>query len=250
LEHVESLKCIICGFEHGGTTMLSELIRQHPAVDGRFEIGFLLKDRIADFYREDNLHVEFLRSFWGVSDACLRDYICKASSWAEAYRRLVECSVVDNDALIYDKTPGYMSMLNKVLAKVDAPCVALMRDPRAILCSTRKRHHLTTEAFYKHYRWYAKGLVRALKRSPQRILVVQYERLCLEPRREAKRVYDFLGLDLQEDYITLPELAPKHDNVHGAISDNFVFEYREKLSKADQELLLGKLAKYRQWQLR
>jgi hypothetical protein len=250
LEHVESLKCIICGFEHGGTTMLSELIRQHPAVDGRFEIGFLLEDRIADFYREDNLHVEFVRSFWGVSDACLRDYICKASNWNEAYRRLVECSVVDDDTLIYDKTPGYMSMLNNVLAKVDAPCVALVRDPRAILCSTRKRHNLTTEAFYKHYRWYARGLNRALKRFPQRILVVQYEHLCFEPRGEAKRIYDFLGLDLDDSYIALPERVPKHNNVHGAISDSFVYEYKDKLSKPEQDLLLRKLARYRQWQFR
>lgn len=228
--------------------MLSELIRQHPSIDGRFEIGFLLEERIADFYREDNLHVEFVRSFWGVSDACLRDYVCKASSWADAYRRLIECSVVDNNALIYDKTPGYMSMLNKVLAKVDAPCVALVRDPRAILCSTRKRHDLATEAFYKHYRWYAKGLSRALKRCPQRILLVQYEQLCLAPRREARRIYDFLELDFDDAYVALPGLVAKHNNVHGAISDDFVFEYRQKLSQSDQALLLRKLAKYRQWQ--
>ena len=34
------VKCLICGYEMSGTTVLSELIRHHPAIDGRFEIGF------------------------------------------------------------------------------------------------------------------------------------------------------------------------------------------------------------------
>ena len=139
MEHVPNLKCIICGFEHGGTTVLSELVRQHPRVDGRFEIGFLLDRHISRFYRPDNVFVDFVESFWGVPREQIRDYICGAPDWREAYRRLAECSVVADDALLYDKTPRYMSYLKKILKKVDSPCLALVRDPRALYASALKQ---------------------------------------------------------------------------------------------------------------
>ena len=37
-----ALLCLVCGFERGGTTALSEVLRQVPGVEAGFEGGFLL----------------------------------------------------------------------------------------------------------------------------------------------------------------------------------------------------------------
>lgn len=36
------MKAVVYGYERGGTSLIAELLRQHPALDGGFEGGFLL----------------------------------------------------------------------------------------------------------------------------------------------------------------------------------------------------------------
>jgi hypothetical protein len=43
------LAVIMAGFEHSGTTMASELLRQHPVLDNGFEGGMLLKASPREF---------------------------------------------------------------------------------------------------------------------------------------------------------------------------------------------------------
>ena len=43
------LHCILCGFAQGGTTLISEFVRQHPCIDGRFEIGLMLAESPGKF---------------------------------------------------------------------------------------------------------------------------------------------------------------------------------------------------------
>ena len=43
------LSFLICGLEHSGTTMVSDLLREHPDVDSGFECGVLLCSQPSDF---------------------------------------------------------------------------------------------------------------------------------------------------------------------------------------------------------
>ena len=67
------LHCVICGYAQGGTTLLSQFVRQHPRIDGRFEIGCLLGDRPAAFAQlRSKLHVQIMRH-WGITVEDLRE---------------------------------------------------------------------------------------------------------------------------------------------------------------------------------
>ena len=47
------LFALVCGFEHSGTTLVSEILRQHPQLDSGFEGGFLLNNEAKEFFHED-----------------------------------------------------------------------------------------------------------------------------------------------------------------------------------------------------
>jgi len=112
------LKAIICGYERGGTSLIAELLRQHPDLDGGFEGGFLLGKRPRDFlsispYRSN------VKLGWGITEEELR-HACDTDSWQEVYRRLREKAgeIHDRRVWLFDKTPKYMEALPKVLRKV------------------------------------------------------------------------------------------------------------------------------------
>jgi len=44
-----SLGFLICGLEHSGTTMVSDLFREHPLADSGFECGVLLCNTPSEF---------------------------------------------------------------------------------------------------------------------------------------------------------------------------------------------------------
>lgn len=267
------LHCIVCGFERGGTTLVAELIRQHPQMDGRFEGGLLLVDTPRDFLSLQP-YARNMKRFWGLSDDDLH-YTCHASSWEEAYHRLRERSnLPDKNVALYDKTPAYMRHLDKVLAKVDVPCVCVVRDPRAIFWSYIK--HLNednvTDSFIKRVlgpdiynkvlainmrlrirKWvemvyipYALGLTKAKELFKDRILVVQHERLCLDPVGETRKIYDFLGLSFHEEVVNLTQTTNPYV-ARGGIIKSVVKEYQGHLTPIEQFFLLRLTAQFKHW---
>ncbi len=223
---------------------MSELIRQHPRIDGRFEGGLLLAKNLADFATLEP-YVSNLKRFWHLSDDDIA-YICSASYWLDAYERLRECSdLTDKSVSLYDKTPAYMRKLANILGKVDVPAVCVVRDPRALYWSHWKHlprtgdgpsRKLGIREWARYYLHYADGLQEAQERFPQRILVVQFEELVLSPERLGRQIYDFLGLEFSSEYIGLP-MTDNPYVARGGIMTDVVYEYRSHLSQLDQSLL-------------
>jgi hypothetical protein len=274
------LFCIICGYERGGTTLVSELLRQHPGIDGRFEGGFLLAKNLAEFVNYDP-YAANVKRFWGISQADL-EYICQADAWMEGYKRLIERSNIPNkDVSIYDKTPLYMQYLGVVLKKVDVPAICVVRDPRALFWSHKKRwpetmgiqkgegsgtnkqhssltsnlrgklYHLLKKPrrlkkFVENYLRYASGWQDANRLFPNRILLVQHEELCTHPFDAAKRIYNFLELRFKEAYLFLPQTSNQYVGRTG-IRDDVVWEYRSYLSEWEQHKLLRSTRAYADW---
>jgi hypothetical protein len=278
------LFCIICGFERGGTTLIAELIRQHPRIDGRFECGFLLVEKMADYATMDML-VRNLKAGWGLSQESF-EYIIQSPSHEVAYRRLVECSnIPDKNSLIYDKTPQYMVHLTRILNKVEVPCVCVVRDPRALYWSNQKRwqkddfnlgrlakiyqgigripipglmrrwtkaffrqRHLinTLRMFSANYLNYALGWQAANQFFSDRILLIRYEALCTNPKGETRKIFDFLGLEYQDEYLAFPTTPDPYVN-RGGILTNLVDEYKGGLSSKTQDFLLYETREFSEW---
>jgi len=238
------LYCIICGFERSGTTVVAELLRQHPKIDGRFECGFLLAKNPADFLYFEG-YVKNLE-FWGVTREDIA-YICQAENWAEAYRRLLERSNIN--VWLYDKTPRYMPYLRMVMAKVEVPCITTVRDPRAVYWSYKKRIETDLKEFCDSYIWYARAWKTTVEQYPERLLLVRHEQLCTEPVRESRRIYDFLGLEFRPEYILLQESAYNTYIYRsgGGISPETIHEYRGNITAEVEDYILEQTSEFACW---
>ena len=240
----DPLYCIICGFERSGTTLVAELLRQHPKIDGRFECGFLLAENPAHFLVFEN-YVNNLK-FWGITKENIV-HICQAETWAEAYRRLLERSNILNKSVwLYDKTPRYMLYLNKVMAKVEVPCIATVRDPRAVYWSHQKRIETDLKGFCDFYLGYGRAWKDALERYPDRLLLVRHEQFCTEPECESRRIYDFLGLEFRPEYILLAESTNPYVN-RGGIAAETIHEYRGNITAEAEDYILEQTAEFACW---
>jgi hypothetical protein len=280
----DPLFCLVCGFERGGTTLVAELIRQHPEIDGRFECGFLLADKMAD-YVDLEIYVRNLKAGWGLSQESF-EYIVQSPTHRTAYQRLVKYSnLPDKNIRIYDKTPRYMRHLPNVLKKVDVPCICVVRDPRALYWSQRKHfdhdellhqeyehvyHTLTRfsrvpvinwlsrkylerqrekvwlERFCGYFLRYGNAWKTANDLFPGRILLVSHDNLCTHPKGETQRIYDFLGLAFEDEYIKLPTTPDPYVDRGGIIPD-LIYEYRKGLSKTDQDTLIDRTKEFAEW---
>lgn len=232
------LAAVVCGFERGGTTVLGQLLRQHPELDAPFEGGFLLARR-PRLFPELEPYAPNLRRSLELDEATLRE-VCDTDDWLEVYRRLSNTSPVLRrpGIALFDKTPRYLSKLPEVLEKVPGvPCIVLARDPVAVLLSWRKRAPMQPKRWAQEqlvpqcerYVRYYRGYVRALDEGfGDRVLLVHYEALCRHPEREAERIFAHLGLAFDPAFLAFPDRARMPANFRGeAISDAFIDGYVE-----------------------
>lgn len=250
----QPLAAVVCGYERGGTTLVSEILRQHPKLDSGFEGGFLLAAKPIDFLSV-HPYCEMIKQ-WGITNDDL-EYICQSLTWIGVYQRLVERSaLIKNKATwIFDKTPKYMQILPDALRKItNVPCIVIVRDPRSVLWSWAKRANLPQDIWLQahlrqhcdRYLSYAEGWQSAIQQGfENQILLVQYERLCSDRLTESKRILEFIGLDFDEKYLSF---NPAYSNVYGkGISSEYLFEYRNNLPAEVCEQILEATARFQDW---
>ena len=95
------LSFLICGLEHSGTTMASDLFREHPEVDSGFECGVLLCDNPSDFLTLTPFR-NHMAVGWGINEEDLT-YACQAVNFDGFYERLFERS-----SIIQTKKPKFV----------------------------------------------------------------------------------------------------------------------------------------------
>lgn len=234
------LKFVICGMEHTGTTLVSDLFRQVDGVDAGFETGVLLCDRPAAFLDLEPFSRNILKG-WGITDEEFRE-CCAAPDHAGFYARLEGFSRVlgPETREIFDKTPRYIAHLAGCMARVDVPFIVTYKDPRAIVASDFKRAKTTDfAAWYADYmrpkRNYMKSCYAnwlAAQDDP-RVVTVGLEELAMNARVAFDRIFAHVGLEFRLRYAVMDNLRYKNTRAN-FVSAAIAFEFMTQLSPAQQ----------------
>ena len=238
---------VICGVEHSGTTLISDLFRQAPGVDSGFEVGVLLRASPRRFPKTQPYAREILRGWTITSDEL--EFCCDTDSFVEFYGRLQRASRALKPATlrIFDKTPRYMAYLDSCLEKVPVPFVVTYKDPRAIVFSDFRRSGRQDfdawfDAYFPLKLGYLKQLYmhyRSRAARSRRVLRVSLEHLCLHPRAAAERIFAHCGEAFSLRYLLLETSSYLGDRAT-SVSPRMPFEYLASLT-SDQNRSVARL---------
>ncbi|KIN75410.1 sulfotransferase [Sulfitobacter guttiformis] len=248
-----SLLFVVCGLEHTGTTLISDLFRQVEGIDSGFEGGVLLRSSPNEFRDLQPFATNMLKG-WGITQEQL-DHCCDADDFDTFYMRLAEASTVinANTNRIFDKTPRYLSELSKVLERCDCPVLVSYKDPRAIVCSDFKR--AKTDDFDTWYDSYRGPKLRymtscyeqfAMHTGTARVKAIGLENLAMNARNSMEEMFAHVGETFKIEHAIIDSL--RYKNVRNkTVSADIVFEYKGILSHRDQDRVLNDFAVCEQW---
>ncbi len=231
-------KFVICGVEHSGTTLLSDLFRQVPELDSGFEVGLLLCDSPREF-REFEPFSSNLKSGWGVTGEQFDD-LCNSETFEEFYVKLGQASAVINKSCeIFDKTPRYFIALDRCVDKVPCKFIATFKDPRSIVFSDFRR--AKTKDFFAWYNEYKtrklrylssiyKQYIYANQELQDRVLCVRLEDIALDTRKTLEKIFQHVGYDFKLEYLLLKNLRYPHTKGNH-VSSRIPFEYLGRFNK-------------------
>jgi hypothetical protein len=238
---------VICGVEHSGTTLISELFRQVPGVDAGFEVGVLLSPSPRRFLQEEPYTSAMPRG-WTISPDQLA-FCCDTDSFDEFYRRLKSVSLVlkESTLRIFDKTPRYLAYLESCLKKVSVPFIITYKDPRAIVYSDFRRSGAADfDAWFDYYAAFKAGYLKQLydcSRSKgarsRRVLHVSLEHLCLHPKSASEAMFAHCGQEFSLRYLLFNQAT--------SISPGLPFQYLDALSKRQQNMIAERFGQLDHW---
>ena len=255
------LKFVICGVEHSGTTLLSDLFRQVPGIDAGFEVGVLLCPSPKEFEGFDPFGDPFFDNMLGGWKLTREELVeaCHAENFDGFYARVKALSKVLRPGTtdIFDKTPRYLSRLDDCMNRADVPFIACFKDPRSIVFSdfTRsqnkdfdawysnpaylqpKRHYLT--ACYRSYQ-------KARARNEGRVAFVALESLCMDARASCERLFKHVGLEFKAEYVLLSNQRYEQTRAN-SISARIPFEYKQHLADGQQRRIMDDFAECGDW---
>lgn len=228
---------IICGPEHSGTTLLSDIFRQTSKYDSGFECGVLLADS-PNAFRNMEPFVSNMRRGWMIKTRDL-DYVCAADDYAGFYSRLVERSNLDLKTNIFDKTPRYLHKLREVRARIDKPIFVCYKDPRSIVASDFLRSQEENfdvwfdQYYYKKYQYIIKlynNYKSAKDGSIKNCILVRLEALCLDARETLENIFIEIGEKFDLRYLNFENIRYHHNKAQ-FIATNIPFNYFKVLKK-------------------
>ena len=238
---------VLCGYERGGTTLLSQIFRENGFASG-FEVGVLMCASPAEF-PSFKPYCDMLHAGWGLGQRITLAELCQGD-FEFFYKKLATTAYPKKvHQRFFDKTPIYMSRLGYVLQQTNfiKKAVVITRDPRAVFTSWAKRQlgdapspkavqkevKRRLAPYTSRYLDYFIGSIA--HRNSSSVLFVPYEALCLDPLPMLKAMGEFaVGRPF-----TLERLNHNYKNVYGdAISTENVREFERYLDKDTQDLIL------------
>jgi hypothetical protein len=236
---------VICGIEHSGTTLLSDIFRQVPTIDSGFETGVLLVDSPREF-RNKEPFISNLAPGWRLKPNDL-DTVCDCDTFDEFYERLWQLSgVVDHSkTIMFDKTPRYFSTLSSCMQRIDCRFIASYKDPRAIVASdyNRAKPNDFLSWFYGYApdkKKYLRIIHTQLKLIQQGLLpnalAVSLEDVCLNTRSTLGLLFDHVEQSFDLQYLLLKNLRYRHTKLP-YISSNIPFQYLDTFNREQLELI-------------
>jgi hypothetical protein len=251
-----SLGFLICGLEHSGTTMVSDLFREHPIADSGFECGVLLCNTPSEFLTFE----PFCRHMyvgWGIEHDDL-SYACSAQSFEDFYQRLFERSKSIEEKspnIIFDKTPRYITQLRQVQKRLNRPAIAVIKDPRSLALSDFKRSKRPLDEIDSWYdewknpkmvymRSAYKGYLYAWKNK--NCHVVRLEDICFNAKSTVKSMFDFVGLDFKNKYLYLSNKRFKNTS-GSSINVGSCMAFMDALPTRIQERVCSDYSEFDKW---
>ena len=245
---------VICGVEHSGTTLISDLFRQSPDVDTGFEVGVLLGSSPRRFPKV-RPYAQNILNGWDITPEEL-SFCCDAESFIDFYDRLQNTSRVlkASTLRIFDKTPRYLAYLDSCLKKVPAPFVLTYKDPRAIVFSDFKRSGQEDfDTWFESYALIKLGYLRQLYTNyrsraarSKRVLRVSLEHLCLNPRVASEQIFSHCGEVFSLEYLLFKN-SNYLENRAASISPRMPFEYMAGLEASQTNTILQYFSELDEW---
>ncbi len=257
---MKNIKFVICGLEHSGTTLLSDIFRQIPELDSGFEVGVLLADSPRKF-KETQPFYNNMQGGWGIGRESL-DNACDTDDFNEFYQRLQHASdILSKDTKhLFDKTPRYFVKIISCYKKIKVPFIIMYKDPRSLVYSDFKRAAQGT-CFQEWYAEYKEAKISYLRQSYSRylalkrtsdaelkkdVLCVSLEEVCLNTRSTLDKIFQHVGYNLELSYLLLKDLRYPHTRTP-EISSRIPFEYFEGLTRQQRTEIEKDFAEFEDW---
>ena len=248
------LAFVICGVEHSGTTLLSEIFRQVPLLDSGFETGVLLSETPRQFLQEKPF-AENICGDWKITQEELVE-CCEADTFEVFYERLAARSrcIESGCRAIFDKTPRYLANLADCMEKMQVPFVVTYKDPRAIVFSDYTRAGMPDfDSWFATYADEKLGYLRALHDQfnsfagrNKRVLRISLEAICLNPRVTCEKLFAHCGQDFSLRYLLLQNQRYGDTRI-ASISPRTPFEYLLGLSDPQRARIARHFSELDSW---
>jgi hypothetical protein len=142
----QGIDFIICGIEHSGTTLVSDLFRQIHGCDSGFECGVLLGEN-PQIFKDKNPFYTNMITGWQLNENKLSE-ACNQESFQKFYDYIYNHSEAISKAnhIRFDKTPRYINHITNVMERCDAPIIATVKSISGIAWSDYKRSKFKKES--------------------------------------------------------------------------------------------------------
>lgn len=228
---------LLCGYERGGTTILSDLFRANGYLSG-FECGVLMKNSPAEF-QDYSPYIDMIPAGWKIKSSL--EGVEFGENFGTFYNSLIRTAFpnASENARYFDKTPIYMQELGKCLSKTDFinKAVVIHRDPRGVFTSWAKRsitdssqhiadiiqHYIND--WTQRYLRYFKGCIAHTSQS--NVLFVPFEELCINTEKWASAIGQF-SKGINFDF-TLDDETRSHNVRKGGITASIAEEFKHQL---------------------
>lgn len=247
------LSAVICGMEHSGTTLVSDLLRQTGSLESGFECGVLMAKSPRQFPAIQPFY-DHMCEGWNITDeqlvAC-----CDNDTFPAFYRCLASASpLIRDDQKLFDKTPRYVAEIETVMAHCDAPIICVNKDPRATVFSDYRRSGaIDFDKWFEEYAPFKKRYMRrcyegylAGQATPDRFCAVSLEQLCFAARTTCERLFEHAGQDFSIDYLVMDKLRYKNTRAK-FVSADIVLEYKQAFSREQQSLIEKEFSEFTFW---
>ena len=91
---------------------------------------------------------------------------------------------------------------------------------------------------------YARGYEAARERHGARLYLNQFERLCLNPAPELERIFNFLGLQFDTEFL---EFSSEHFVYGSTVSTDYLYPYRKSFTAGLNQEILARTAEFSHW---
>ncbi|MEL6113163.1 MAG: sulfotransferase [Pseudomonadota bacterium] len=249
-----TIEFVICGLEHSGTTLISDLFRQVDGLDAGFEAGVLLSEKPSEFQTLEPF-ATIIKEGWNIDEAAFTR-CCAAPTHTAFYKQLKieSADLLGDNTKIFDKTPRYLSRLDDCLTRTDAPFIASFKDPRAIVHSDFRR--VDSDDFfgwYKDYmpkkRHYLRTCYRQYKNAKAnepRVFFISLEMLALDARNSMDAMFGHVGLEFSLNYMLMNGLRYANTRSN-AVSIPIAFSYLADFDDQHTNLIEKDFAELEDW---